>query len=54
MGLILADRKNYAAAAGQVAEYLKLAPKGADAEEAQAQLTRLEEQAKANPGAPEP
>jgi tetratricopeptide (TPR) repeat protein len=52
MGMILADRKNYAAAAGQVAEYLKLAPKAADAAEAQAQLAHLEEQAKANQGAP--
>jgi tetratricopeptide (TPR) repeat protein len=54
MGLILADRKNYAAAVGQVAEYLKLAPKAPDAAEAQAQLAHLEEQAKTNPGAPQP
>jgi tetratricopeptide (TPR) repeat protein len=59
MGLILAERKNYAAAVGQVAEYLKLAPKAPDAAEAQAQLAHLQEQAKeaqaqANPGAPQP
>jgi tetratricopeptide (TPR) repeat protein len=54
MGLIFADRKNYGAAVGQVAEYLKLAPKAPDAAEAQAQLAHLEEQAKTNPGAPEP
>jgi tetratricopeptide (TPR) repeat protein len=54
MGLILADRKNYAAAVGQVAEYLKLAPRAPDAAEAEAQLAHLEEQAKTNPGAPQP
>lgn len=54
MGLILAERKNYSAAVGQVAEYLKLAPKATDAAEAEAQLAHLEEQAKTNPGASQP
>jgi tetratricopeptide (TPR) repeat protein len=54
MGLILAERKNYAAAVGQVAEYLKLAPGAPDTAEAEAQLAHLEEQAKTNPGAPQP
>ncbi|HLI84897.1 MAG TPA: tetratricopeptide repeat protein [Bryobacteraceae bacterium] len=51
LGLILADRKNYAAAAEQMTEYLRLAPKASNAAEAREQLAHFEEQAKAAPEA---
>ncbi len=52
LGVILAERQNYAAAAAEMRDYLKFAPEASDATEIRTQIAHLEESAKANPGAP--
>jgi tetratricopeptide (TPR) repeat protein len=52
LGVILAERRNYAGAAAEMRDYLKFAPQAADAAEVRSQIVQLEESAKANPGAP--
>jgi tetratricopeptide (TPR) repeat protein len=52
LGVILAERKNYTAAAAQMRDYLKFAPDASDAADVRSQIEQLEQFAKANPGAP--
>jgi tetratricopeptide (TPR) repeat protein len=52
LGVVLAEKQNYAAAAAEMRDYLKFAPEASDAAEVRSQIAKLEESAKANPGAP--
>ena len=52
LGVILAERQNYAAAAAEMRDYLKFAPGASDAAEVRSQIAQLEASAKANQGAP--
>jgi hypothetical protein len=52
LGVILAEKQNYAAAAAEMRDYLKFAPQASDAAEVRTQIGQLEESAKANSGAP--
>jgi tetratricopeptide (TPR) repeat protein len=52
LGVILAERRNYAAAAAEMRDYLKFAPEASDAAEVRSQIEQLEQSAKANPGNP--
>ena len=52
LGIILAERQNYAAAAAEMRDYLKFAPEASDATEVRSQIAQLEASAKANQGAP--
>jgi tetratricopeptide (TPR) repeat protein len=52
LGVILAERQNYTAAAAEMRDYLKFAPQAPDAADVRSQLEQLEQSAKANPGAP--
>jgi tetratricopeptide (TPR) repeat protein len=49
LGMILADRRDFAQAAGQFREYLKLAPQAADASAVRTQLAQVESLAQAQP-----
>jgi tetratricopeptide (TPR) repeat protein len=51
LGVILAERHNYAAAAAEMRDYLKFAPQASDADDVRSQIAQLEQSAKANPGA---
>jgi tetratricopeptide (TPR) repeat protein len=52
LGVVLAERQNYAAAAAEMRDYLKFAPEASDAADVRSQIAQLEQSAKANPGAP--
>lgn len=52
LGVILAEKQNYAAAAAEMRDYLKFAPEASDVAEVRTQIAQLEESAKANSGAP--
>jgi tetratricopeptide (TPR) repeat protein len=53
LGVVLAERKNYAAAAAEMRDYLKFAPEASDAPEVRTQIEQLEQFAKANPAPPQ-
>lgn len=52
LGVILAGRQDYAAAAVQMRDYLKFAPQASDAADVRSQLDQLEQSAKANTAPP--
>lgn len=52
LGVILAEHRNYAAAAAEMRDYLKFAPEASDAAAVRTQIEQLEQFAKANPEAP--
>jgi tetratricopeptide (TPR) repeat protein len=52
LGVILAERRNYAEAAAEMRDYLKFAPQASDAADVHSQIEQLEQSAKTSPGAP--
>lgn len=53
LGVVLAEHRNYAAAAAEMRDYLKFAPEASDAAEVRKQVEQLEQFAKATPGTPQ-